>query len=166
MPMTIHHYTGQHARCITLRVIAPRTTAGNDFTVCMEYFLHMRAGTFSPFASHTKGQTSLSDGRECPKEKGDMPCMPPFIFLMSFCAIGASADPGICGPGRSHATDGQRPPPRTVVWLPSPGSRAAARRAPSAAGQPPCERLRNAAALPEIKPIAEVCVSFTLRRAQ
>lgn len=37
------------------------------------------------------------------------------------------------------------------------------RRAP--AGQPPCERLRNAAALPEIKPIAEVCVSFTLRRA-
>lgn len=34
------------------------------------------------------------------------------------------------------------------------------------AGQPPCERLRNAAALPEIKPIAEVCVSFALRRAQ
>ena len=50
-------------------VIATRTTAGNDFTVCMEYFLHMRAGTFSPFASHTKGQTPLSDGRECPKEK-------------------------------------------------------------------------------------------------
>ena len=39
MPMTIHHYTGQHERSITLRVIATRTTAGKDFTACMEYFL-------------------------------------------------------------------------------------------------------------------------------
>ena len=44
------------------------------------------------------------------------------------------------------------------------GGRMWCRRAP--AGQPPCERLRNAAALPEIKPVAEVCVSFALRRAQ
>lgn len=55
MPMTIHHYTGQHERCITLRVIATRTTAGNDFTACMEYFLHMRAGTFSPICVPHKG---------------------------------------------------------------------------------------------------------------
>lgn len=31
-----------------------------------------------------------------------------------------SADPDIYEPGRSHATDGQRLPPRTSVWLPSP----------------------------------------------
>lgn len=69
---------------------------------------------FSPnLHSPTKGQTPLSDGRKCPKEKGDMPCMPPFIFLMSFSApqelaqiqifVDLDAHTPLMGKGRLHA---------------------------------------------------------------